>query len=133
MKPNLMVLSVRAALLPPTLTSRYGTGSASPTTNRSLTSRHPRVGNQWRSSWSLRFPCQLHSLLIGGTVILSIFPLEPCVHEPRVALKLGCFCVHFQEKKAPACHRGLNGELRHHTVTSGIWLICRRIFTDNCN
>lgn len=94
---------------------------------------HPRVGNQRRSSWSLRFPCQLHSLLIGGTVILSFFPLEPCVHEPRVALKLGCSCVHFQEKKAPVCHRGLNGELRCYTVTSEIWLICRRIFTDNCN
>lgn len=41
-KPELMVLSVHVALLPPTLTSRYGTGSASPTTNRSLTSLLPQ-------------------------------------------------------------------------------------------
>lgn len=36
-------------------------------------------------------------------------------------------------KEGTSLPRGSDGELRHHTVTSGIWLICGKIFTDNCN
>lgn len=39
---------------------------------------HLRVGNQWEHSWSL----SPRRLIVKGTVVISIFPLDPCVQEP---------------------------------------------------
>lgn len=101
-----MVLSLHVALLPPTLTSRDGTGSASPTTNRSLTSLLPQGREPVEEFMEPEVPLSAPQPTDGRYSYTGIFPLEPCVHEPGVALKLGCFCIHFQEKKAPVCHEG---------------------------
>lgn len=91
-----------------------------------------RVGNQWRSSWA------------WGSLVSSTgywWEVQLYQHLPTWALcswtwsssKAMVLLCSLPGKEGTSLPRGSDGELRHYTVTSGIWLICGKIFTDNCN
>lgn len=139
LKPNLvaLALSVHLALLPSTLTSKYGASSVHMTTNRTLISLSLQSREPVEDWGHLGKP---YRLLVKGIGILRIFPPDPyvqepdpCVQEPGSISKARMHLCSLQGKESTSSPQWVELWLRYHTIISRNCLMCKRIFTDDHN